>query len=139
MELPSFVRIGLGILAAWTCGEFLLIHSFARWAQYAGFSVGVLDGSLPPPSGFPREIEGFKLYPLDRQRYLVRAREWGDGVSADVFLAGIAIAIVRVEGRHWMLDARLSVGFVLLFIAASCLVAYIAVAQPVNVLGRLGL
>jgi hypothetical protein len=140
VEPSSFVAIGFGILAAWTFGEFLLIHYLARWAQHTGFSVGLLGGNLAADrSGFPRDIAGFKLCPLDRERYLVRAREWGDGMSADVNLAGIAIAVVRVEGRRWTIDARLSVGFVLLFVAASCMAAWIAVTQSVSVLGRVGL
>jgi len=140
VETRSILALAFGILAAFTFCECLLIHSLVSWARHVGFSVASLHGDLPGShQGFPRDVSGFKVHRLDRECYLVRALEWGEGSSADMNLAGLAIAIVRVDGRHWTMDARLSIGFVLIFVAALCMAVWIAATTPMRPLGRIGL
>jgi len=140
VETSSILALAFGILAAWAFCEYLLIHNLVNSARHVGFSVASIHGDLPDGfQGFPREMAGFKVHRLDRECYLVRAREWGEGGSGDMNLAGLAIAIVRVDGRHWTMDARLSLGFVLLFVAASVMTVWIAATQTLSPLGRIGL
>ena len=140
METRSVLALTFGILAAWTFCEYLLIRSLVGWARHVGFSVASIHGDLPDGvDGFPREVAGFRVHRLDRDCYLVRAREWGEGGSADMNLAGLAIAVVRVDGRHWTMDARLSLGFVVLFAAALGMTGWIAATETLSPLGRIGL
>jgi hypothetical protein len=139
MKPSSFLAIGFGTLAVWTFCECLLIHYLSDWAQHVGFPVASLGGDLADGhAGLPRDVQGFKVRRLNREYYLVRACEWGEGSSADASLADLAIAVVRSDGRRWRIDARLSVGFVLFFIAACGMSMWIVMTEPLSVLGRVG-
>ena len=134
-----FVPIGFAILAAWTSGEFLAIHYLVHWTKRVGISVATFSGELAAHRvQFPDDVEGFKVRRLDRDCYVVRAREWGDG-SADGNLAGLASALARVDGRHWTMDVRLGAGLVLFFVAGITVAIWLAINQPLSALGRVGL
>jgi len=141
MSLPLVAVLAGGAVIAWTFCELIVIHEWPRWARYVGHSVASVGADLPDRyENLPTDLAGLAVDRLSDGTYVIRTRSWGSGGTLeDANLAGLAYALVKVEGRHWAMDVRVSAGYHLVWVIAPFAATWFAFTRPLPTLGRVGL